>query len=107
MACLVMDTQHPDFPAFLKQQGNTLLVSVKVFPRSNRSELAVEADGLRVRLTAAPVEGSANEALLLLLAKRFRLPRRSVRVVRGATSRQKVVAIMGLSGEEFWQRLQQ
>ncbi len=101
------DTQHPARPIFLKQQGNTLLLPVRVFPRSNRSELIVVADGLQARLVAPPVEGAANEALIALFAERLRLPKRSVRLARGRASRQKVLGITGLSAEEFWRRLQQ
>jgi uncharacterized protein (TIGR00251 family) len=100
--------QPPDAAhfAFLKQQGERLLASARVFPRSKRNELRVEADGLRVWLTAPPVEGAANEALIALLAEKLDLPKRAVRVARGATGRQKIVEITGLSGEEFWKRLQ-
>lgn len=98
------DTAHP---TFLKQQGARLLVPVRVFPRSNRNDLTCEADGLHARLTAPPVEGAANEALIALLAERLRLPKRSVRVARGAMGRQKLLEITGLSVEEFWQRLRQ
>jgi len=90
----------------LKQQGDALLVPVRVFPRSNRNELTVEPDGLRVRLTAPPVEGAANEALVALVAERLKLPKRAVRVVRGTAGRQKTIEITMLSAEEFWQRLQ-
>ncbi len=93
-------------PAFLQQQGERLLVPVRVFPRSHRNELSIEADGLRVRLTAPPVEGAANEALIALLAERLGLPKRAVRVARGAAGRQKILEISGLSSEEFWKRLQ-
>lgn len=96
----------PTQPAFLKRQGESLLAPVRVFPLSNRNELSIEADGLRARLTAPPVEGAANEALIALLAERLGLPKRAVRVARGATGRQKVIEISGLSGEEFWKRLQ-
>jgi uncharacterized protein (TIGR00251 family) len=93
-------------PAFLKQRGEILRMPVRVFPRSNRNELTVEADGLRVRLTAPPVEGAANEALIAMLAERLKLPRRAIRVTRGASGRQKTIEISGLSVEEFWLRLQ-
>ncbi len=101
----MMDTERPVYPAFLRQQGETLLMPVRVFPRSNRSDLAIAADGLHVRLTAPPVEGAANEALIALLAERLRLPKRSVRVAQGRASRQKMLEITGLSTEEFWRRL--
>jgi uncharacterized protein YggU (UPF0235/DUF167 family) len=63
------------------------------------------AGELRVRVTAPPVDGAANEALLALLAARLRLPRRALALERGAAARRKVVAIAGLDAETFWRRL--
>ncbi len=103
---MLVDTRDAAHPAFLQQRGETLLAPVRVFPRSNRNELTVETDGLRVRLTAPPVEGAANEALIALLAERLKLPKRALRVARGASGRQKMIEISMLSAEEFWQRLQ-
>lgn len=82
-----------------------MLVPVRVFPRSNRNELVLADDGLRAWLTAPPVEGAANEALIGLLAEYLRLPKRAVCVARGATGRQKLIEITGLSAEECWKRL--
>lgn len=96
---------QPVYPSFVRQQGDTLLVPVRVLPRSRRNDLALEADGLRIHLTAPPVEGKANEALITLLAGCLGIPQRQMVVARGATGRQKVLAIEGLTLEVFWQRL--
>jgi uncharacterized protein (TIGR00251 family) len=60
----------------------------------------VHGAALKVRLQAPPVEGAANEALVSLLAERLRVPRRSVSVVAGATSRAKTVEIVGTTEDE-------
>jgi len=54
---------------------------------------------LRVRVTAPPVDGAANDALLRLLASELRVPRRDVRLVSGETARQKIVAVDDVSNE--------
>jgi uncharacterized protein len=81
-----------------------MLISVKVIPRSKKNsvewESGVEGERLRVRLTAPPVDGAANEALVGFLAERLGVPKRQVEVVRGATSRQKVVEVLGVSLED-------
>lgn len=92
------------YPALRVERGQ-LLVPVRVVPRASRESVALEGGELRARLTAPPVEGAANEALLALLAARLRLPRRAVTLARGATSRHKLVAVEGLTPEAFWQRL--
>jgi uncharacterized protein (TIGR00251 family) len=89
----------------LREVDGALLVVVRVVPRASREELALADGMLRARLTAPPVEGAANEALLRLLCSRLGLPRRAVRLVSGATARQKTLAIEGLDAETFWRRL--
>jgi uncharacterized protein (TIGR00251 family) len=71
-------------------------VSVHVQPRASRSEIVgLHGASLKVRLQAPPVDGAANDALVALLAERLGVPRRSIRVVGGATSRAKTVEIAG------------
>ena len=101
-----MDAPKSPHPVFVRQQGETVLLSVRVLPRSSRNDLTVAADGLRAHLTAPPVAGAANEALIVLVAGRLKLPKRQVSLLRGEVARQKVLAVTGLSAEECWKRLQ-
>ncbi len=78
---------------------------MRVIPRSSRNSLEWEQGVLKARLTAPPVDGAANEALVALLAERLGLPKRSISIVRGATSRQKTVEIVGITVEEMVSRL--
>jgi uncharacterized protein len=79
---------------------------VRVTPRSSRDHIEVSDDGTwRVRLTAPPVEGKANEALVRLLARRLGVPQRDIRVVRGQTGRDKLVEVVGLDQSEVTRRL--
>lgn len=89
----------------LRVERGRLLVPVRVVPRASQIALSLDGDGLRVRLSAPPVEGAANAALVALLAERLGLPRSAVTLVRGATARHKVVAIEGLAPDKLWQRL--
>ncbi len=83
-------------------------INVRVIPRSSRNEISREGETLKVHITAAPVDGAANEALLRLLAKRLELPRRAFQVVQGATGRHKVVQIeapVGLTEADILKKL--
>jgi len=77
-------------------------VTVHLQPRASRSEIKSQPDGsLLVRVTAPPVENAANQALLQLLAKTFRVSRSSLSIIRGVKSRQKVVEVAGISAAEL------
>jgi uncharacterized protein (TIGR00251 family) len=62
-------------------------------------------DGIKVRVTAAPVEGKANEALLRFLAKESEVTLSSVEIVRGHRSREKTVRIAASMSQELKRRL--
>ena len=73
---------------------------VHVQPRASRTELAgLHGAALKVRVNAPPVDGAANDAVIALLAQTFGVPRRSVRVVAGLTSRAKTVELEGITVE--------
>jgi uncharacterized protein len=78
----------------------TARLRVRLTPRAGADRVDGIADGLlRVRVSAAPVDGAANEALCRLLAREIGVPRTSVQVAAGATSRVKVVEIDGVEEE--------
>ena len=71
---------------------------VHVQPRASRREIVgVHGDALKVRLTAPPVEGAANEELIHLLADAFAVGRSAIRIVAGGGSRSKIVEIEGIT----------
>ena len=76
-------------------------LAVRVQARARRDEIAGERGGrMLVRVTAPPVEGRANAAVCRLLAKRLGLAPGRVAVVRGASSRDKLVEIDGIEADE-------
>lgn len=71
-----------------------MIVSVRVIPRARRPRLEVRADGIVVVKVVEPAEGGrANAAVIEALAEHYGVPERAVTIVRGATSRKKVVDI--------------
>jgi uncharacterized protein (TIGR00251 family) len=81
-------------------RNGDLLFSVQVVPRASRSEIVGEHDGsLRIRLAAPPVEGAANDELRRLLAKTLNVPRSSVQLVSGMSSRTKHIRIVGVDAD--------
>jgi len=78
-----------------------------VQPRASRDEIIGWTDAaLRLRVTAPPVDGAANAAVALLLARALGVPPSSIRVVRGLRARDKLVRISGLGEADVRSRLE-
>lgn len=90
----------------LSEKGDTLLLQVKLKPRSSRRCIAgVEEDRLVVSVNAPAVGGEANRALIELLADEASQPKSSFRIIKGETSRLKTLRVTGISRAEIEARL--
>lgn len=88
----------------LEQPGT--VIRVKVQPKASRNQiLGFRGDALQVRVATPPERGKANEALVELLAAALGIARSKVRILKGHTSRDKLIAIDGLSPEDLHPRL--
>jgi uncharacterized protein (TIGR00251 family) len=93
-------------PSFLRVHTDGVLLSLKVQPRAAANEIGEPlGEELRVKVTAPPVDAAANEALVRFLADTLDCPRNKVELVRGHTSRHKVVKLYGLSAEAVLRNL--
>ena len=80
--------------------------AVKVHPRARKNAITgTLGDALKLSLTAPPAEGRANDACIEFLAEVLRLPRSSVTIAAGLTSRNKVVRILGMTAAALAPRL--
>ena len=90
----------------ITEAENGVTFAVRVVPRASRNEIAgVHGDALKVRLTAPPVEGRANKALIAFLAKLLSVRKSQVEIVAGGTSRRKMIRVIDLSAQEVEERL--
>ena len=86
-------------------EGTWCRLSILVSPKSNHDGIGpLEGDRIRVRVTAAASDNAANKAVIRLLSDRLAVPRSSMEIESGLTSRRKRVAI-ALSAEELRTRL--
>jgi uncharacterized protein (TIGR00251 family) len=85
-------------------QGATF--AVRVLPRARKNAIVGEiGDALKLALTAPPVEGRANDACIEFLAEFLKVPRSSITIAAGQSSRNKVVRVRGLTAAEVADRL--
>lgn len=89
------------------QKGAAL--AIRVTPRASKNEITeILSDGtVKVRLTAPPVEGKANEALLEFLSDVLGVPKTKLEVVAGTTGRDKLVSVLDLDAQTVHDRIVQ
>ncbi len=82
--------------------------AVRVQPRARKNAITgTVGDALKLALTAPPIEGRANQAAIEFFADLFEIPRSSVTIASGATSRNKRIYISGVNSENVRRRLQE
>ena len=88
------------------QASSSGRLTVRLQPRASRDEVLGwnEAGALRVRVKAPPVDGEANKAMIQLLAKQLGVPKGQITLVSGATARNKIVEIQGVTSTDLKKR---
>ena len=90
----------------IQNSPNGVTFAVKVHPRAKKNAITGEVgDALKVAITAPPVDGKANAACVEFFAKLLNLPRSSVTIAAGQTSRNKVIRVSGLTAQQVRDRL--
>lgn len=70
-----------------------IIVKLKISPNASKNEIIKTDDVVKVKITAQPVEGKANKALIEFLSKHFKIPKSSIEILRGETSKEKTLLI--------------
>jgi len=90
----------------VKESKNGLTFDIQVTPRASRAEIAgVQDDALKVKVTALPVEGAANEACIKLLAKELGLKKSQLEIFVGGKSRRKTVIVKDILKVELEKKI--
>lgn len=93
-------------PELIRSDGRGVSFAVRIQPRVSRNEVVgVLGDEIKIRITAPPVDGAANEALCAFLGHLLGVPVRAVEIVSGRSGRRKVVRVTGLNAESVRARL--
>jgi len=90
----------------IRENADGVTFAVKVQPRAKKNAITGElGDALKISLTAPPVEGRANEACFDFFAKLLKVPRSSVTIASGLTSRNKLIRVAGVTAQYVQDRL--
>ena len=84
-----------------KKSKKGISIKIKVFPKSAKSGISgVVGDVLKIKVNSPPVGGAANDELIEILADKFRIKKTSIKIIKGVTSRNKVVELEGTESIE-------
>lgn len=75
----------------IKQTDEGLLVNIKISPNSSKNAIINEGDIIKIKITALPIEGKANKALIEFLSKTFKIPKTSIKIIKGETTKEKTI----------------
>jgi hypothetical protein len=77
-------------------------IAVKVMPRAKKNEVAgmMEDGTIRIRLTAAPVDGAANRALIEFLSEALGIPKSRIEIMGGLSSERKIISLIGITPQQ-------
>lgn len=76
-----------------KETDDGILISFKISPNASKNEIIKTEDGIKIKITAQPIDGKANKALVEFLSKHLKIPKTSIEIVKGHTSKEKILLI--------------
>ncbi len=75
----------------LKQTQDGIIAEIKISPNAKKNEIIKTDTGTKIKITAQPVEGKANKCLIEFLSKEFKVPKTSIQILKGETSKEKTI----------------
>ncbi len=90
----------------LKETKDGLIVHIKISPNSKKNEIVREEEYTKIKITAQPIDGKANKALIEFLSKNFKIPKTSIKILKGETSKEKTI-LFETKDEEKLQKLKE
>lgn len=85
----------------LKETKDGVIFSLKISPNASKNEIIRTPDGFKVKITAQPIDGKANKALIEFLSKQFKVPKSYFEILRGETSKDKTLLLKNIDEEKI------
>lgn len=77
----------------IKNTSDGLIIHIKIVPNSSKNDIVIEEEFIKVKVTAQPIENKANKALIEFLSKFFKIPKTSIEILKGETSKEKTLLL--------------
>ncbi len=85
----------------LRETKDGIVITLKISPNASKNEIIKSEEGLKVKITAQPIDGKANKALIEYLSKQLKIPKSSIEILKGETSKEKTVLIKPRTPEDI------
>lgn len=84
-----------------EQKEEGLIVRIKIIPNASKNELVETQEGLKLRITAQPIENKANKALIEFFSKNLKVPKSNIIILKGELNKEKTLFIPKFEEKEF------
>ena len=91
----------------LKQTEDGIIAKIKIVPNSSQNDIILEDEFIKIKVTAQPIENKANKALVEFLSKKFKIPKTSVKIIKGEASREKTILLQTADNDKQLQIISQ
>lgn len=81
--------------------AENLIIKLKISPNASKNEIIKTDEMVKVKVTAQPIENKANKALVEVLSKNFKVPKSSIEIVKGETSKEKTILFKNISSDKM------
>ena len=75
----------------IREVEDGLIIKVKIVPNSSKNDIVLENEFIKGKVTAQPIENKANKALVEFVSKKFKIPKTSIEILKGDTSKEKTL----------------
>lgn len=81
--------------------AENLIIKLKISPNASKNKIIKTDEMVKVKVTAQPIENKANKALVEFLSKKFKVPKSSIEIVKGETSKEKTILFKNISSDKM------
>lgn len=85
----------------IKETSDGILVTLKISPNSKKNEIIKSDSEVKIKIASQPVDGKANKTLIEFLSKEFKIPKTSIKIIKGETSKDKTILFLTKDDEKL------
>ena len=85
----------------LKETKEGIVLHIKISPNAKKNEIIKTEEGIKIKITALPIDGKANKAVIEFLSKTLKIPKTYIQIIKGETSKEKTILFKNVTAEKI------